>query len=192
MWNCECDIGQTCWTDAFDGHKKWHPIPWNDPFIIISRFSLPFPQISVFSHDNYGKITENFSILSPNSEKFPYSGPGCLKKLSVLQAQLRDHLVLRTILLFSFSGMHIDHDSWAFFGKKKIILFVLRAELAILATFRHPCSGPHFLNKTLKFSNSWQTCFAMATNDNNMVTRKAFTCIGKNSHRVWGPEPVKN
>ena len=98
---------------------------------------------------------------------------GCLKKFSVLQAQLWDHLVLRTILAFLLSGIHIDHDSRAFFAKKwpnnevkfwpwiKIVTFmqvlyeclkvktknnifffflhfVLRAALAMLATFRHP------------------------------------------------------
>ena len=40
---------------------------------------------------------------------------GCLKKISVLQAQLWDHLVFRTILVFLFSGMHTNHHSQAFF-----------------------------------------------------------------------------
>ena len=40
------------------------------------------------------------------------------KKNSVLQAQLWDQLVLRTILVFLFSGMHTDHDLQAFFAKQ--------------------------------------------------------------------------
>ena len=54
---------------------------WKLTSVTICYNSVTFPKIPAFSCDNYGKIAENLSILSQNSEKFLYSSPHFLNKI---------------------------------------------------------------------------------------------------------------
>ena len=118
--------------------RLWHSQKLHTSYVqalwSLKMFAIPLFEIKLYLPNT---IPGNFEILLSKAV------PGRLsEKNSVLQAQLWDYLVLRTILAFLFSGMHTDHDLRGFFAKKSPVIQV--KILTLNKNLWHLCK--HYMN----------------------------------------------